>query len=151
MNSRQVLRTQAAIIFDFDGTVALGHGPVLAYAKAIPEELLSNPAAFAEQVDAALADIDDMKSPYRDGYHAIAELAIAQGIDTQELSQAYSTSRGLLGTEQAPVQMPEKLPRTFSCHCPARLGGACYQRAEGWHRKAARRLESQWLCRPTIF
>ncbi|MGO2166014.1 hypothetical protein [Corynebacterium casei] len=35
MNSRQVLRTQAAIIFDFDGTVALGHGPVLAYAKAI--------------------------------------------------------------------------------------------------------------------
>lgn len=118
MHSRQVLRTQAAIIFDFDGTVALGHGPVRAYAKAIPEELLSDPAVFGEQVEVALADIDDMKSPYRDGYHAIAELAIAQGIDTQELSQAYSTSRELLGSEQAPVQMPDKLPELLAAIAP---------------------------------
>src|SRR5699024_12215024 len=86
---RQDLRQQAAVIFDFDGTVALGHGPVRAYADAIPAERLANSAAFAEQVEMALAELDDLTSDYRDGYHAVAELATAQGITPEALSQAY--------------------------------------------------------------
>src|SRR5699024_11729540 len=93
---RQDLRQQAAVIFDFDGTVALGHGPVRAYADAIPAEGLANSAAFAEQVEVALAELDDLTSDYRDGYHAVAELATAQGISPEALSQAYLVCRLLL-------------------------------------------------------
>ena len=107
---RQDLRQQAAVIFDFDGTVALGHGPVRAYADAIPAERLANSAAFAEQVEVALAELDDLTSDYRDGYHAVAELATAQGVSPEALSQAYIASRRLLGTDKAPVHMPRKLP-----------------------------------------
>ena len=62
---RQDLRQQAAIIFDFDGTVALGHGPVRAYAAAIPAEKLANSAAFTEEVEVALAELDNLTSDYR--------------------------------------------------------------------------------------
>ncbi|PQM75125.1 HAD family hydrolase [Corynebacterium sp. J010B-136] len=118
MNSRLGMRRNAAIIFDFDGTVTLGNGPVRAYAQAIQTELLADPAAFAKQVEAALADIDDLQSPYRDGYHAVADLAIAQGIDTAELSRAYLKSRQLLGTEKAPVEMPSQLPALLKAIAP---------------------------------
>lgn len=110
MNTRQDVRNNAAIIFDFDGTIALGHGPVRAYANAIPEEKLDSPAAFTKQVEAALVEIDALTSPYRDGYHAVAELAVAQGIDATVLSQAYMFSRQQLGTDKAPVHMPDRLP-----------------------------------------
>ena len=110
MNTRQDVRNNAAIIFDFDGTIALGHGPVRAYANAIPEEKLDSPAAFNKQVEAALVEIDALTSPYRDGYHAVAELAVAQGIDATVLSQAYMFSRQQLGTDKAPVHMPDRLP-----------------------------------------
>src|SRR5699024_7680510 len=87
-----------------------GHGPVRAYADAIPAERLANSAAFAEQVEVALAELDDLTSDYRDGYHAVAELATAQGVSPEALSQAYIASRRLLGTDKAPVHMPRKLP-----------------------------------------
>lgn len=118
MNSRLGMRKQAAIIFDFDGTVTIGHGPVRAYAQAIPKHPLADAAAFAEQVEAALTDIDGLKSPYRDGYHAVADLAIAQGIETEELSRAYLASRQLLGTDHAPVEMPRKLPALLAAIAP---------------------------------
>src|SRR5699024_12125317 len=116
---RQDLRQQAAIIFDFDGTVALGHGPVRAYAAAIPAEKLANSAAFTEEVEVALAELDNLTSDYRDGYHAVAELATAQGVSPEALSQAYIACRRLLGTDKAPVHMPRKLPEllhAFSAH-----------------------------------
>lgn len=100
----------SAIIFDFDGTVALGHGPVEAYARAIPEEALDAPESFAKEVAAALTDIDNLTSPYRDGYHAVAEIGIAQGIEKDTLSRAYIRSRELLGTDEAEVTMPQNLP-----------------------------------------
>src|SRR5699024_10955568 len=118
MNSRLGTRKQAAIIFDSDGTVTIGHGPVRAYAQAIPKHPLANAAAFAEQVEAALTDIDGLKSPYRDGYHAVADLAIAQRIQTEELSRAYLASRQLLGTDHAPVEMPRTLPPLLAAIAP---------------------------------
>ena len=118
MKTRQDIRNDAAVIFDFDGTVALGHGPVRAYAQAIPEEMLETPSAFSEQVEAALSALDALASRYRDGYHAVAELAVSQGVSARTLSHAYLTSRTQLGTVQAPVYMPEGLPELLRAISP---------------------------------
>lgn len=89
------------LIFDFDGTVALGDGPVLAYATAVAEGSGID-AAFAEDVAARLtaaAAVDDAV----DGYDLVRVLAVAAGVDEAALSQAYLRSRALLGTAAAPV------------------------------------------------
>ncbi len=89
-----------SIVFDFDGTLALGHGPVRAYAQAIA------PAAgpdFNARVNAALRAYDTGESPYRDGYHAVGTLAARDGVSGEALQAAYQRSRTLLGTADAPV------------------------------------------------
>lgn len=90
-----------SIIFDFDGTLAVGHGPVRAYAR------FAAPAAapdFLHRVEAALADYDAGHTAYRDGYDVIASLAAEDSVPAETLSAAYASSRTELGTERAPVE-----------------------------------------------
>ncbi|MBA8817584.1 FMN phosphatase YigB (HAD superfamily) [Microbacterium halimionae] len=93
------------IVFDFDGTLAVGPGPILAYAKLIA------PAAGADFFDRArtsLLAFESGASEYRDGYAIIGALADSDGVDPEITQAAYYASRKLLGTDQAPVStMPE--------------------------------------------
>ena len=90
----------ATIIFDFDGTLAVGNGPVLAYARQVAEVAGDG---FLQRVEAGIAAFEAGNSPYRDGYDVVGSLATAAGVTDAQLSRAYQRSRELLGTEQAPV------------------------------------------------
>ena len=96
---------QPSIVFDFDGTLAIGHGPVRAYAQQLAAVAGDD---FMQAVDAALAAYDAGDRSYRDGYHVVGSLATERGIDAAALQLAYTESRALLGTAAAPVDtIPE--------------------------------------------
>lgn len=95
-----------SVIFDFDGTLAIGHGPVLAYARAVAP---SASKAFVPRVEKALRAFDAGRSAYRDGYHIVAELAAKDGVSSGTMKQAYQVSREILGTVHAPVDAPSGL------------------------------------------
>lgn len=95
------------VVFDFDGTLALGRGPVLAYARHVAaatgdEELV--PAALA-----ALDHLDAGEAGYLDGYDAVRHVALAHAVPAAVLEEAYQASRHDLGTPAAPVAGPPGL------------------------------------------
>lgn len=95
-----------SIIFDFDGTLAVGHGPVMAYARAVAPHAGD---AFAERVEDVLRALDAGQTDYRDGYHVVADLAAGDGVSSGTMNQAYQASRQVLGTHEAPVDAPAGL------------------------------------------
>jgi phosphoglycolate phosphatase-like HAD superfamily hydrolase len=95
------------VVFDFDGTIAQGDGPVLAYARHAAA-VADDPGLF-EAALAALADLVNGKSPYRDAYDAVARVSLARGLDAIRLQAAYDASRLELGTAAAPLEAPAGL------------------------------------------
>ncbi|MDZ8173059.1 HAD family hydrolase [Microbacterium xanthum] len=92
------------IVFDLDGTLALGDGPIVAYAHSL--------AGFAgdgllARAEAELASFAAGGSDYRDGYHAVGTVAEDAGVAADDIRTAYETSRRVLGTPAAPVAPPE--------------------------------------------
>lgn len=103
-----------SIIFDFDGTLAIGHGPVVAYARELASAAR---AGFVARVEEALSNFDAGQSDYLDGYQVVAELAARDGVSSGTMSKAYLASRKMLGTAEAPVDAPAglaELLRTLS-------------------------------------
>lgn len=99
------MNNRTTIIFDFDGTIALGDGPVLAYAQQIAAEL-GDPEGFVAGIRAALAAGDEDSL---DGYDVVRRAAEAAGADAAQLSRAYLASRAQLATEHAPITAPDGL------------------------------------------
>ncbi|MBC9945094.1 HAD family hydrolase [Leucobacter sp. cx-328] len=94
-----------SIVFDFDGTLATGHGPVREYARIVAP---LTDAGFADRVETELEQFDAGLSSYRDGYDIVGSLARASGITVAETQTAYDGSREALGTQRAPVStMPD--------------------------------------------
>lgn len=93
------------IIFDFDGTVALGDGPVRAYAREAARAA-SDPEAFLAQVESGLRPAASTAEQPLDAYDVIRIVADEAGLSADALSRAYLDSRALLGTEAAPVAAP---------------------------------------------
>ncbi len=93
------------LLFDFDGTIALGDGPVLAYAQQIAGRLADG-VGFVDSIRTLLdtADGDSL-----DGYDAVRRAAEARGADAALLSAAYLASRSLLATADAPIAAPTGL------------------------------------------
>lgn len=94
----------ATIVLDFDGTVALGTGPLEAYADAVATA--AGDTSFAEQAMAAVAAFERGDTDARDGYDVIGTLARTQGMDADHLESAYQASRGMLGSERATITPP---------------------------------------------
>lgn len=96
------------LILDFDGTVCLGDGPVLAYADAVAEQIPdASRQALREGLDAFLAE-DPTAPAYKDGYAAVA--ALAEGlIDTDGLNRAYAQSRTRLAAGTVEITVPTGL------------------------------------------
>lgn len=95
------------VIFDFDGTLALGDGPLHAYAACVGEA--SGLAGAREACEAALARHAAGKGGFRDGYHAVREAAVALGVAPDALQQGFLDSRALLASDAAPVHAPDGL------------------------------------------
>lgn len=89
------------VIFDFDGTIALGDGPVDAYARGVVEA--SPIPGLARAIANARDTLARQPGAYRDGYDAVAATALAMGVDSEALSTAYLRSRHALATADAPV------------------------------------------------
>jgi FMN phosphatase YigB (HAD superfamily) len=98
------VNNRPTIIFDFDGTIALGDGPVLAYAQQVATEL-GDPIGFLDGIRAALSGDEGSL----DGYDAVRRVAEAAGADAAQLSRAYLASRAQLATADAPINAPEGL------------------------------------------
>lgn len=104
------------IVFDFDGTVALGNGPIIAYARAIASDL--TPAAadtFLRDVDTAL--LREPGHPFADaadGYELVRLVSETLPLAPETHSAAYLASRQLLGTDAAPVTAPAGLAEFLS-------------------------------------
>ncbi|WP_054011747.1 HAD family hydrolase [Arthrobacter sp. ERGS1:01] len=96
------------LILDFDGTVCLGDGPVLAYADAVAHFLPDTATpAFRDGLDAFLAH-DPAAAQFKDGYAAVA--ALAEGlVDAQALNRAYAQSRQRLAAGQVEISTPPGL------------------------------------------
>lgn len=95
------------IVFDFDGTLALGDGPIVAFARAIGDR--TGDAGFAARAEAALERFAVGDSDHRDGYDTVTRLALADGVSRDVLDGAYGASRALLGSDAAPVEPPDGL------------------------------------------
>lgn len=107
-------RSDTLLLLDFDGTVAVGHGPVRAYARAAVAQLPAvDQRAVLRQVDAGLAAFDgDGSGPGGaplDGYDLVRMLAEEHGVGPHALSAAYLASRHALATDQAPISAPPGL------------------------------------------
>lgn len=88
----------ATIVFDFDGTVIVGNGPVLAYAS---EMSRFAPAGFLAVAEAEIDAFESGDAPqYRDGYDVVGTLATAAGVTADDGQRAYLASRELLGSAQ---------------------------------------------------
>jgi len=92
------------LIFDFDGTVALGDGPVRAYARAVATEAGLSPS-FVDEIATGLADGDDAI----DAYDLVRVRAVAAGAAPEHLARGYAASRAQLASDDAPVLAPEGL------------------------------------------
>lgn len=91
------------IVFDLDGTLALGDGPIIAYARTLAGVAGDGLLTRAEE---ELASFATGGSDYRDGYHAVGTVAEQAGVAADDISTAYEASRRALGTPAAPVQPP---------------------------------------------
>ena len=103
------------VLFDFDGTLALGRGPLEAYAACLNEIVSEEPGGGAgsellAHCQDAITRFDAGETVFRDAYDAIRHTALAHGVAEAQLSAAYLRSRGLLATEAAPIYGPEGLP-----------------------------------------
>ena len=87
------------VVLDFDGTVAVGDEPVLAYLRGV-----AGPAA-----DEAFSRWAATGEGYRDGYALVADWAATHGVAEETRSAAYAASRAALHSGDAAVAPPEGL------------------------------------------
>ncbi|WP_157683240.1 HAD family hydrolase [Microlunatus soli] len=86
------------LLLDFDGTICLGDGPVLAYAEAAFAALPAAQRAAAEEQLARFVDHDpQLHRQYADGYVLVQTLAAS--LPPAQLQAAYLTSRHRLAAD----------------------------------------------------
>jgi len=104
---------ERTILFDFDGTVSLGHGPVLAYARAAAASIGPRASqAFLTAVNVGLQHAPSGRLPGTDaidGYDLVRLMSAQYGIEPSALGDAYLASRALLATAESPIVAPTGL------------------------------------------
>jgi FMN phosphatase YigB (HAD superfamily) len=99
MRSGPVSSARRIVVLDFDGTVAIGDEPVLAYFRGVA----------GDEADALLASWARTGEGHRDGYALVADWAAAQGVPDHVRSAAYAASRSALHEGTAAVAAPAGL------------------------------------------
>lgn len=93
----------ATLVFDFDGTVAVGNGAVLAYAREAARRVGPEFLALVERT--IIAFDEGTESRFRDGYDVVGTLAAEAGLDAAAAQEAYLASRAALGGPDGAVDM----------------------------------------------
>jgi phosphoglycolate phosphatase-like HAD superfamily hydrolase len=99
MRSGSVSSARRIVVLDFDGTVAVGDEPVLAYFRGVA----------GGDADEALARWLATGEGYRDGYALVADWVAAHGVVEEVRSAAYAASRSALHAGTVTVAAPEGL------------------------------------------
>lgn len=100
------------IIFDFDGTISVGDGPIRAFAHALAPRLTDAAAErflAATLADLELAALTGFSDADRDGYGLVRRHAAIAEADASALEAAFHESREQLASSAAPVSAPEGL------------------------------------------
>ncbi|NYI41073.1 HAD family hydrolase [Demequina lutea] len=95
------------VIFDFDGTLTVGSGPVDAYAGEVAA--LVGDQDIVAAVAAHLASFEAGESEFIDGYDVVRHVAHERGVSGATLTSAYERSRERLATESVPITAPDGL------------------------------------------
>jgi len=91
--------TKPVLLLDFDGTISLGDGPVLAYAEEAFADLPGDRRAVAQgQLDGFLAGDPELLRRYADGYGCVHD-QVVDHLTPDQLSAAYLKSRRRLAAE----------------------------------------------------
>lgn len=90
---------ERVVVFDLDGTVAVGDEPVLAYLRGVA----------GDAADAELAGWAGSGGTFLDGYALVVAWADAHGVPEARRSAAYAKSRAALHDGDIPVTAPEGL------------------------------------------
>lgn len=107
-----MLSRERVLVFDFDGTVSLGHGPIRSYARCIAASLPTTEAAsFLSRFDDALsAPPAPLNGAWPiDGYDLVRLIAEQYDVTGAARSSAYLASRQELATTAAPITSPAGL------------------------------------------
>lgn len=113
MKGARVVFRERVLVFDFDGTVSLGHGPVRSYARHVSTGLGATDAAefltvFEGRLTMPPSTAADATHPI-DGYDLVRLLAERHQVSAAARSAAYLASRHDLGTADAPIFAPAGL------------------------------------------
>lgn len=95
------------VIFDFDGTVAIGRGPVEAYLAEVVTR--TGDTSLADSVADGLVSYEAGESEALDGYDVVRRAATDRGVPATVLDEAYRASRASLATPAAPIVAPAGL------------------------------------------
>ena len=100
------------MVFDFDGTISLGDGPVRSYARFVAAGLDrgERSAFFAAIEDGLSGKILSHVDPL-DGYDLVRQLSARFEVTDAAHSAAYASSRSELASDRAPVVAPPGLAR----------------------------------------
>lgn len=99
MRSGSVSSPRRIVVLDFDGTVAVGDEPVLAYFRGVA----------GNEADARFAAWARTGEGHRDGYALVADWASTNGVPEADRSAAYAASRQALHAGAASVTAPPGL------------------------------------------
>ena len=94
----------STIVFDFDGTVVVGNGPVLAYARQMAR--YADDAFLTEAIATIEAFESGATDRFRDGYDVVGTLAAEAGIGSDDRQRAYLASREQLGSAEPATAAP---------------------------------------------
>jgi FMN phosphatase YigB (HAD superfamily) len=94
------------LVFDFDGTVCLGDGPVRAYADEAVRGLADDVAALV--LDGLALHLGGAPDGHPDGYSAVAALA-GRFVTPDDLQKAYAVSREQLAAGTLDISAPDGL------------------------------------------
>ena len=95
------------MVFDFDGTVSLGDGPVLSYARFVAAGLeRDDRAAFLRDIETGLSGVLPAELDPLDGYDLVRLLSATFSVTDAAHSAAYASSRAELASAAAPVIAP---------------------------------------------
>lgn len=95
------------MVFDFDGTVSLGDGPVRSYARFVAAGLeRGERASFLADIEAGLSGVLPGELDPLDGYDLVRLLSAPFAVTDAAHSAAYASSRAELASDRAPVIAP---------------------------------------------
>ncbi|TFD48784.1 HAD family hydrolase [Cryobacterium frigoriphilum] len=106
-------RRSRVLLFDFDGTISLGDGPVARYAQCVADCLGHRDGArFVEAVaEHTTIGVTEAGMLPRDGYDAVRLAAASFGVSADALARAYRLSRADLAGVRAPIDPVPGLAR----------------------------------------